>query len=98
MFTKTFFLVSRSSFCSRNWNSNHRYSTRFKKTVTANVAALENALDNENNHFSLNGLSALLAEQDAIHSNDDGTFNLLHPVAFPAANGDTLHYGQTKGS
>lgn len=78
------------------WNPNHQYSTRFKKTMTANVAALETTLENEIHHFSLNGLCALMAEQDAIHSNNDGTSNILHPFAFAAANDDTLHYGQMR--
>ena len=66
-------------------------------TIQANIAALESTLDNETNIFSLSTLSALLAEQEAIHSHNDGTTNLpFKPYAFAAAGKDTLHYGQLR--
>ncbi len=81
----------------KNWNNNHQYSTRFKRTITAYVAALESTLENEENIFSLSGLSALLAEQEAIFSNSDNTSEMpFKPFAFAAAGEDTLHYGQMR--
>ncbi len=81
----------------KNWNTGHPYSTRFKRTITANVAALESTLENEENIFSLSGLSALLAEQEAIFSNSDETSEIpFKHFAFAAASEDTLHYGQMR--
>jgi hypothetical protein len=78
----------------KNWNKNHPYLTRFKQTFSANVAALENIL--LDNNLPLDRLTALLAEQNAIHSNIDGTDNMLQPFAFAAVDDDTLHYGQMR--
>jgi len=78
----------------KNWNQNHPYSTRFKQTFSANIAALENTLADENLPFDR--LTALLAEQNAIHSNSDGTNNLCQPFAFAAVDDETLHYGQLR--
>jgi hypothetical protein len=77
-----------------DWNQAHRYPTRFKQTMTANIAALETTIVEE--EFTLQGLSALLAEQNAISSNDDGTSNEFQHYAFAAAGDDTLHYGQMR--
>ncbi len=42
-------------------------------------------------------LSALLAEQEAIYSDTDGTTNLPYqPFAFATADNDSLHYGQMR--
>jgi hypothetical protein len=80
-----------------NWNPNHNYSTHFKKMMTANVTALESTLDDDDVHLPINNLSALLAEQEAIYSNTDGTFDLPYqPFAFAAVDNDSLHYGQMR--
>ena len=78
----------------KTWTKDHRYPTRFKQTMQANVAALDSFLDSE--ALSLTGLSALLAEQDAVTSNNDGTLNESQHYAFAAASDDTLHYGQMR--
>jgi hypothetical protein len=80
-----------------NWNPNHNYSTRFKKTMTANVAALESTLDDNDVHLPIKNLSALLAEQEAIYSDTDGTIDLPYqPFAFATADNDSLQYGQMR--
>jgi len=76
----------------KNWNKNHPYSNHFKQTFSANIAALENVLSDDN--LPIDRLTALLAEQNAIQSNIDGTDNMLQPFAFAAVDDDTLHYGQ----
>ena len=78
----------------RNWNQNHPYSTRFKQTFSANIAALESTLPDDS--LPLDHLTALLAEQSAVSSNEDGTDNLLQPFAYAAVDDDTLHYGQMR--
>jgi hypothetical protein len=80
----------------KNWNQDHPYSTRFKKTLSANIAALENVLAND--QLPIDHLTALLAEQNSIYSNTDGTDNMSQPFAFAAVNDDTLHYGQMRNA
>jgi hypothetical protein len=75
------------------WNKNHPYSTRFKRKIfSANVAVLESTLSNKALPFD--DFSALLAEQNDILSNTNGTPNHTTPYAYTATNDDTLHYGQ----
>jgi hypothetical protein len=62
--------------------------------MTTNIAALDCTL--ETGDFTLQGLSALLAEQSLITSNNKGTSNELQQFAFVAAGDDTLHYGQMR--
>jgi len=76
----------------KNWNENHPYSTRFKQTFSANIAALENTLSDDT--LPVDHLTAYLTEQNSIHAKDDGTANLVQPFAFAAVDDDTLHYGQ----
>jgi len=83
-----------SNLLRRNWNQNHPYSTRFKQTFSANIAALESTLTDDS--LPLDHLTALLAEQSAVSSNEDGTDNLLQPFAYAAVDDDTLHYGQMR--
>ena len=62
--------------------------------MNANVAALEYSLVEES--LGLQGLSALLADQDLIYSNDHGILNESQHYAFAAAGDDSLHYGQMR--
>ena len=73
----------------KTWNTDHRYPTRFKQTMNAKIAALDSTL--ETGDLSLAGLSALLAEQDAITSNNEGTLNEFQHYAFAATGDDNLH-------
>jgi len=78
----------------KNWNKDHPYSTRFKQTLSANIAALEEVISDDS--FPIDRLTTFLAEQHAIHSNPDDTANSLQPFAFAAVDDDTLHYGQMR--
>ena len=76
------------------WTKDHRYLTLFRQTMNANITALKSSL--ETGDFTLQGLSALLAEQDRNTSNNDGALNEFQHFAFAATGNDTLHHEQVR--
>ncbi len=60
------------------WNDDHRYNTRFKSRVTANLGMSHPLLCDA---VLYDHASAFIAEQTAIHVNTDGTPSELNPFS-----------------
>jgi hypothetical protein len=73
------------------WNDGHSHNTRFKRCVQANFVPVASHLAPS----PVVCVTAFVAEQDALASDESGNPTSLNPFTYLAADtNDNLHYGQ----